>query len=220
MIDQPYPAHDGRGAYAIDWTLRADRAVLLVIDMQNDFVLEGAPMEVPMARAMLPNMVRLVEACRERGVPVIFTQHVLYRHANISPLEVSLQPQLQTGGIREGTQGIEIVHPLRPLPTEFIVRKHRYDAFYNTNLDTLIRTMRGPHQVDSVIIIGTVTNICCESTARSAYMRDYKVYFVSDANGGLDEASQAATLESIRRAFGRVLSTEEVLAELRQGVGR
>lgn len=201
----------------IDWTLRPDRAVLLVIDMQNDFVLEGAPMEVPMARAYLPNMVRIVNACRERGVPVIFTQHLLYDHVSISPLEVNIQPHLQSGGIRAGTAGVEIVESLRPLPTEFVVRKHRYDAFYNTNLDTLVRTIRGPHQVDTVIIIGTVTNICCESTARSAYMRDYKVLFVSDANGGLDEASQVATLNTIQRAFGRVLSTEELLTELYEG---
>ncbi|MBX5437820.1 MAG: cysteine hydrolase [Alicyclobacillaceae bacterium] len=198
----------------IDWRVRPERSALLVIDMQNDFVREGAPMEIPMARQFLPNMVRIVDACRRLEVPVIFTQHVLFDHIPVSPLEVSIQPHLQRSGIREGEPGVEIVEELQPRPGELVVRKHRYDAFYNTQLDTWVRNIRGIQQIDTLIITGTVTSICCESTARSAYMRDYKVMFVSDANGGFDEASQAATLRTIGQAFGRVLDTATLLAEL------
>ncbi len=196
------------------WRVDPLRTALLVIDMQNDFVRPGAPMEVPMARRFLPNMQRILRACRSHGVPVIFTQHILYDHVNVSPLELRIQPHLQRAGIRYGTEGVDIVSELQPLAEEFVVPKHRYDAFYNTQLETLIRTARGPGQVDTVIITGTVTSICCESTARSAYMRDLKVVFVSDANGGFDEASQQATLETIRRAFGRVTDTDTVVAEM------
>ncbi len=201
-------------AHPITWRVRPDRTALLVIDMQNDFVRPGAPMEVPMARQLLPNMQRLVEVCRRLEVPVLFTQHILYPHLNVSPLEIAIQPQLRKAGIRAGTDGVEIVSDLRPLPGEIVVPKHRYDAFYNTPLETLLRTVGGPGQVDTVIITGTVTNICCESTARSAYMRDFKVVFVSDANGGFDETSQQATLTTIRRAFGRVTDTDTVVKEL------
>src|SRR6185437_13315226 len=100
-----------------------------------------------------------------------------------------------------------------PLPGEVIITKHRYDAFYNTQLETIINNIRGMNEVDTVIIIGTVTNICCESTARSAFMRDYKVAFISDANGGLDEMSHNATLSIIGKVFGRVMTVAELAGQ-------
>ncbi|ESZ43051.1 hypothetical protein X732_08380 [Mesorhizobium sp. L2C066B000] len=82
--------------------------------------------------------------------------------------------------------------------------------FHNTQLETVLRNIRGAGRVDTVIIIGTVTSICCESTARSAFMREYKVAFISDANGGLDEASHNATLDIIGKVFGRVMTVAEL----------
>lgn len=196
------------------WRFDKGRAALLVIDMQRDFVDEGAIMEVPMARECLPEMRRVLDRCRAEGVPVFFTRHVLSDRFDVSPLETTYIPRLKAAGMREGTPGVEVVDALRPLAGETIVDKHRYDAFYNTQLDTALRNVRGPNGVDTVIIIGTVTNICCESTARSAFMRDYKVAFISDANGGLDQASHEATLGIIGQVFGRVMTTEELLAEM------
>jgi nicotinamidase-related amidase len=202
-----------------DWTVRPGRCALLVIDMQNDFVREGGVMEVPLARQCLPNIRLLVAAARSSGIPVIFTQHVLYDTFDVSPLETALQPRLKKEGMRDGSHGAQIVEELRPRPDEFVIRKHRYDAFYNTNLETILRTAWGLNTVDTLIITGTVTSICCESTARSAFMRDFKVVFASDANGGLDEASHAATLKIISRVFGRVASTGEIMQEIKAGSG-
>lgn len=196
------------------WEFVAKKSVLLVIDMQNDFVNEGAIMEVPMARQMLPNMQRIVNQCRENDIPVIYTQHTLWDNVEISPLETAYNSKLKSGGLRKDSFGVEIVEELMPLPTETVIPKHRYDAFYNTPLETVINNIRGMNVADTVIIIGTVTNICCESTARSAFMRDYKVAFVSDANGGLDEDSHDATLSIIKKVFGRVMSTDEVIEEI------
>lgn len=196
------------------WSFDKDRAALLVIDMQKDFVDEGAIMEVAMARHRIPTMRRVIDRCRDAGVPVIYTRHVLSDRFEVSPLETAYQPRLKVTGMREGSVGIEIVPELAPLPHETVISKHRYDAFHNTELETLLRNIRGSGQVDTVIIIGTVTNICCESTARSAFMRDYKVAFVSDANGGLDDASHNATLEIIGRVFGRVMSATELIEQL------
>lgn len=198
----------------IPWRFDKGRAALLVIDMQRDFVDEGAIMEVPMARARLAAMRRILDRCRTEGVPVFFTRHVLSDRFDISPLETTYIPRLRTSGMREGTPGVEIVDALQPLPRETVIDKHRYDAFYNTQLDTALRNVRGPGGVDTVIIIGTVTNICCESTARSAFMRDYKVAFIDDANGGLDEASHNATLAIIGKVFGRVMTTDELFDEM------
>jgi ureidoacrylate peracid hydrolase len=93
---------------------------------------------------------------------------------------------------------------------EHLIVKHKFDAFFETDLDAILRY----HRVDTVIITGTATNACCESTARSAFMRDYKVVFPSDANATFDEAMHRATLVNIDLLFGRVLTTEELLAEL------
>jgi ureidoacrylate peracid hydrolase len=196
------------------WRFDKNRAALLVIDMQRDFVEAGAIMEVPMARNRIPEMRRILERCRTDGVPVFFTRHVLSDRFDISPLETTYIPKLKSAGMREGTPGAEVIAELTPRPDETVIVKHRYDAFYNTQLDTALRNVRGPGGVDTVIVVGTVTNICCESTARSAFMRDYKVAFISDANGGLDDASHNATLEIIGKVFGRVMTTDELLAEL------
>jgi nicotinamidase-related amidase len=199
---------------ALPWVFHKEKAALIVVDMQNDFVREGAVMQVPMARQYLPNMASLVEACRSHDIPVIFTSHVLLDDYDISPLETAYNPTLKKEGMRSHTDGIQIVQELEPLAHEHVVYKHRYDAFYQTNLEMILRNIRGPHVVDTVIIIGTVTNICCESTARSAFMRDLKVVFVSDANGGLDQESHQATLTIIGKVFGRVMDTQALIQEI------
>lgn len=194
------------------WEIDPETCVLLVIDMQNDFVLEGFPMQVPMARERLGTMRDVLTRCREAGVPVVYTQHIRYDSFDVSPLETAYRPWLREGGVREGTYGAEIVDELKPEPGEVVIRKHRYDAFHNTPLDTVLATLRGPGTVRTVIICGTVTEVCCESTARSAFMRDYQVAFLADATAALSVTAQAATLDSIGKYFGRVLSARELFA--------
>lgn len=200
----------------IPWKLNKEKAVLLVIDMQNDFVREGRNMEVPMARENLPNMQKVLKVCRQNGIPVIFTTHVLLNEFDISPLETTYQPWLKEKGLRANTEGVQVVDELKPLPNEIVLQKHRYCAFYNTELETIIRNIRGMHVVDTVIIIGTVTNICCENTARSAFMRDLKVAMIGDACGGFDQESHDASLKVIGRNFGRVFTTVEFINEIEQ----
>jgi len=97
-------------------------------------------------------------------------------------------------------------------PFEYRIVKHKFDAFFETDLDAILRF----HHVDTVIVTGTATNACCESTARSAFMRDYKVVFPSDANATFDPAMHQATLVNIDLLFGRVLTVDELLEELEQ----
>ena len=193
------------------WQFDLDSSALLVIDMQRDFVEPGGAMEVPMARERLPHMRELIDGARAAKVPVLFTQHVLLDQFNVSPLESSKHPHLLTEGMRDGTDGIEIVPQLDPQPTDYYVKKHRYDAFYNTNLEVLLYTLRGYRAIDTVIIAGTLTEVCCESTARSAFMRDFKVVFAQDATGAASQAAQQASLEVVDTYFGRVLSNEHIL---------
>lgn len=196
------------------WRIDAARSAVLVIDMQRDFVEEGRPMEVPAARDAIRNIQRVAEAARAQGTPVVYTRHVLLDGFDVSPLETAYNPRLLQAGMREGSDGVEIVDQLAPRPGEIVIRKHRYDAFHNTRLDSVLRSVSGLNGVDTVIITGTLTEVCCESTARSAFMRDYRVAFASDATGALLPGAQQATEAAIGTFFGRVLSTDEIVAEL------
>ncbi|MBB4790125.1 isochorismatase family protein [Streptomyces nodosus] len=199
------------------WRVNPQNAALLVIDMQNDFVLEGYPMEVPMARRRLPAMQEVIAECRASEIPVVYTRHILLDAFDVSPLESAYNPALLSAGLRKGTSGSQVVDDLRPEPDDVVIQKHRYDAFHNTQLENVLTSISGLRQVDTVIVIGTLTEVCCDSTARGAYMRDFKVAFVSDATGARSDEAQRATENTIGTFFGRVLTTRELVAEIHEG---
>ncbi len=194
------------------FTIDPGRCALIVIDMQNAFVAEGAPFETPGARAMIPRLERLIGCARELQMPIVWTQSdhrppygglMLRKFPAIAKEHVLWRGEPSFGmypGMIQPCEG----------RLEYRIVKHKFDAFFETDLDAILRY----HRVDTVIITGTATNACCESTARSAFMRDYKVVFPSDANATFDEAMHRATLVNIDLLFGRVLTTEELLAEM------
>jgi ureidoacrylate peracid hydrolase len=94
-------------------------------------------------------------------------------------------------------------------PLEYRIVKHKFDSFFETDLDAILRY----HSVNTLVITVTATNACCESTARSAFMRDYQVMFPSDCNATFDPAMHEATLKNIDLLFGRVITTDEFLSE-------
>ena len=199
------------------WHFTHDRTVLLVIDMQNDFVLEGAIMEVPQAKTQLPAIQKLISSCRRLGVPVIYTVHET--HPGYCPLEIAAFPHLKEGGMRRGTKGIEVVGALAPAEGEIVIQKHRFSAFYNTELEIVLRNIRGAaNPPDTLIICGTVTNICCESTARDAFFRDYKVVFGSDICSALCPKAHEATLANME-IFGQVMDCDGIIKALNKTAG-
>jgi len=210
------------------WEFQAERCALLVIDMQNDFVRESAIMEVPEAKHQLARIKELIGTCRSLDIPVIYTVH--QTEPNFNPLEIATFPHLIDGGMRPGTDGIEVVDELAPHENEYVLRKRRYSAFYQTDLEIILRNLKRKNAlptsaasssekcaevlpVDTLIICGTVTNICCESTARDAYFRDYKVVFGSDVCSALSKAAHEATLANME-LFGRVMSGAEISESL------
>lgn len=195
---------------------------LLVIDMENDFVRPGSPMYVPMAHQAVPNISRLLEASRSLGVTIIYTKHVHSRDRGDMGLMSEFWPPISNQlALVDNTEGIEVYADLEPRPNELVIKKHRYSAFYNTDLETQLRN----REIETLIITGTVTNMCCESTARDAQFRDYKVIFVSDATGTMDHPDlgaggmtaadiQRATLTSLSFCVAEVAATDEVLTRL------
>ena len=186
-----------------------EKAALIVIDMQNAFVEEGATFESVEARRSIPKMEQIIDFARRNAMPVIWTQS-----DHSAPHAGILLDKFPT--IREerylwkDEHSFELYPDMtQPLEGEYRVVKHKYDAFFETDLDSILRNLR----VEQVVIIGTATNVCCESTARAAFFRDYKVCFPSDANQTFDPDMQRGALKTIDTFFGRVMSTEELLAE-------
>ena len=199
------------------WTIERERTALLVIDMQNDFVKEGAILEVPKIRSQIPKIKRLIETCRELEVPVIYTKQVYRPDSKVRTLIMDMLPLLAKDGLRDGTEGAEIYHEIEPKHGDTIVKKMGFNAFYNTDLESVLRNINGRRNVDTVVICGTVTNICCESTARGAFERDYKVVFGSDITSTWTDEFQTLALKIIAYAFGRVMTCDEIINVLKCG---
>jgi biuret amidohydrolase len=192
--------------------------------MQNDFVQEGAPIEIPRARAMVPRLNRLLNVCRAHQIPVIYLHHVI-RGGDIDAgrLADHYEAIRNNHAIIAGTPNVEIYDELKPQPGDLVVAKPRYSAFYGTDLEAILRS-KG---IDTLIISGTVTNVCCESTTRDAFSRDDKVIFLSDGNAAGDlpdmgfgpvsaEESQKVVLTVLAMCFAQVSSIDQVMAEIEQ----
>jgi ureidoacrylate peracid hydrolase len=166
-------AHD-----AID----AVRTALVVVDMQNYFCAPGFPHEVPMAREIVPNINRLAEAVRTAGGAVAWIQTTAaveqWRNYTTRMLTPDRQKK-RIAGLDEASEGFKLFPELAVLPGDLRIKKNRYSAFIpgSSDIDAKLK----PRAIDTVLIAGTATNVCCESTARDAMMLDYKVIMVSDS---------------------------------------
>jgi ureidoacrylate peracid hydrolase len=164
--------------------------------------------DVRAAEEMVPRLVRFIDEARRVALSVIYvkTTHSAWTDSPSWVLRQSQKEALST--CREGTWGAEFFEGIAPAPDERIVIKHRYSAFINTELNTVLRA-RG---IESVLVAGVATNVCVESTARDAYMLDYYVTLVEDCSAAYSPAAHQSTLENIRDHFGLVVSSNEIAA--------
>lgn len=197
--------------------LAPDKMALIVIDMQNCFCAPGGAVEVPASRAIVSNINRLARACRQYRIPVIWIKSLNYKDGADWRLffDHFLSPEKKAHTAKEtaeGDIGRELWKELEVDPDDFTVTKYRYSAMIagSSNLERLLRSLGK----DTVIITGTKTNVCCESTARDAMMLDFKVLFVSDALAALSDEEHQASLNVIAQQFGDVLTSEELLKEI------
>jgi len=162
------------------------KEALLVIDMLNDFVGRGAPLEVPAAQQILPYVKRRIEEARRKQIPVIY---ICDTHRE-NDEEFKKWPKHAISG----TKGAEVVGELKPKKDDFIVRKRRYSAFLATDLDLLLREI----EVERVYLVGILTNICVFLTAAEAAMRDYQVVVYADSVAALSEEAHRFALTQLR----------------------
>jgi len=208
----------------VKYPVNPEKTAMLVVDMQNDFVQEGAPLEIPSARAMVPRLNRLLDVCRAHKILVIYIHHVI-RGGDIDAGRLADHHAAirNNKALIAGTPNVEIYEGLKPRPGDLVVGKPRYSAFYGTDLEAILRS-KG---IDTLIISGTVTNVCCDSTARDAFSRDYKVIFLSDGTATRDlpdlgfgpvsaEEIQTVVLTVLAMCFAQVTSIDQVMAEIEQ----
>ena len=183
--------------YEVREGVRLDPAstTLVIVDMQNDFVREGAALHVPDAEGTIPAIQDLLEGAREVGARVVFTQDT---HAEDDP-EWSLWPE----HAREGTWGWEVVGELAPREHELVIRKVRYDAFYGTHLDHFLRLWG----TRTLVVCGTVANICVHYTAASASLRWYDVVIPKDATSALHQFDLESSLRQTAFLFNGAITT-------------
>ena len=196
------------------------KTAMIVVDMENDFIAPGAPMETPAGRLMLPTLKRAINFCRERGIKVIYTTHAHRRDGCDMGLFGQLwAPIGSRASLVDGGPGIEIYPEIAPRADEIVIKKHRYSGFYATDLEIVLRGLG----IETVIVTGVTTENCCHATARDAMFRDFKVVFLSDATGTFDypDAGQGAmsaaevhrtTLVVLSVSTAHVMTTDEMIA--------
>ncbi len=181
-------------------------SALLIIDMQKFFLDPKSPTFTCGGIAIIPNIKKLINVFRKIKLPVIYTKHV--HHPEL--LDAGIMSWWWDGMCVEGTPESEIHHELEPTPQEKVILKHRYSGFYNTDLETVLRCLK----VEDLVITGIMTNMCCESTARDAYFRDYKTFFLADATGTINEEMHLASLLNLAFGFAYITTTEDIIKQL------
>ena len=206
----------------IDWPIDPARTALINVDLQNVFV-EGFDISATDGLDVVQRLNKLSRACRAHGMMVIHTINELRADGSNRGIAAEVvTAYLEStgtncrGGITAGTNGAKLHDSLEVEPSDILLTKPRYGSFTGTDLDLILRS----NGIDSVIIGGIATNVFCDTTAREANQRDYKVFFLSDGTGnhgmqGLSaEEIKAATLAAVRLAFGQVLTVNEAIAKI------
>ena len=196
-------------------SLDRKKTALLVIDMQSTFCEPAAPAEVPLSRAIVPTINLLSGHLRSMGIPIIWVLHANSSIGEKSDWELFFQ-HVVGGSVRKQTMislqpdRQTVWHELQTEPQDVTIIKNRYSAFISgsSSLESLLRD----EGIDTILIAGTKTNVCCESTGRDAMMLDFKVVMVSDCCAALSDDEHLAALETFIQQFGDVMTAAEVIA--------
>jgi nicotinamidase-related amidase len=206
------------------------RPALLIVDMQNDFVRDGAPLEVPEARGTIPQHQELITLCRKAQFPIVYARYVVGPQTTLpewgSKLEWALQVGPPVWACRRGhrryyrdvdrtLECTDVIDEIYPKLGDYIIDKYAYSAFFQTNLNDILKSLG----VESLLVTGTVTQVCVEESARQAFHHGYKTTIVSDAVSSRQPHRHAATLETFDGHYGWVAATNDVLRALGERLG-
>ena len=204
----------------VDFAVDPAKTAFVNVDMQCCFV-EGFPISAPEGPVVLERINKFAEVCRDNGVTVIHTAHLLRPdHSNIGLLG-EVVPPVKEGVIDEGSESGALHKGLVIAESDIILHKPRFGAFHGTDLELILRS-KG---IDTIIVSGIATNVCCETTAREGNVRDFKVLFLSDGTATFDfpdagwgvvthQELQKATCTTLAMAFAQVLTCEQAAQKI------
>ena len=212
-----------------DWSrptfaVKPTTTALLLIDLQNDFLADGAPYESVDGRGMIDSLNQLAVTCRAAGIPVVYTAQGHRADGSDLGAVRNLHPLTADGrALRDGTKGVELYTTVDIKEGDYLLRKRRYSAFFGTDLELLLRNLH----VSTLIIGGVSTNVCCESTARDAFFRDFEVIFLEDGTATVPlpdagwgsftaEELQRNSLTNVATFYGEVASVADITRRIRQ----
>jgi nicotinamidase-related amidase len=198
------------------WELARGRTVLLVIDPQNDFLHEEGwyaqkGIDIGHMRRILGPTRELVAEARRKSVPLIWTRHGYADAAEVGPF-LELRPFLEECGLRRGTWGWEIYGELDARPEDPVVEKKRLSAFFDTNLEKVLRDL----DAETVLIAGVLTNQCVAATSKDASFRDFKPIVVEECTGTTLPHLHEPAIEMMRVGWAEVRGVEDAIDELRR----
>jgi len=200
----------------VHWELVPGRTVLAVIDAQRDFLhpdgwYARSGVDISHMRRVIEPTKRLLAAARRAAVPVVWTRHGYKDGSDGGPF-MQLRPFLREGGLRQGTWGYELHDDLDVQTTDWFVEKARLSAFFNTNLELVLRALGA----ETVLITGVLTNQCVAATSKDAMFRDFKPIVVEECTGTTLPHLHDPALEMIRVGWGEVRSLADTIAELEE----
>jgi bifunctional isochorismate lyase/aryl carrier protein len=187
-----------------DFKINKDKVALLVIDMQRHFCDKSSSFFVPKSDLLAQKLMKLVDAFRASKRPVIFTRHI------DSDNEENLMLRWWSEKIKEDDPMSEVADVLEPGKGVTVI-KHQYDGFLNTEMGKILRD-KGVRQV---VVGGVLTNLCCETTARSAFMRGFEVYFLEDGTATFTKEMHEAALLNLSYGFAILTKIDDVLGALK-----
>jgi ureidoacrylate peracid hydrolase len=194
---------------------------LIVVDVQNDFcapkgMMDREGRDLSLVQAMVPRLTTLIEAARQVGVLIVYIQSIYGLAGNeyLSESWVEQASRRRRGSYTKypvcarGSWNADFYEGISPADGEVVINKHRFDAFEGTDLDLILRS-KG---IRSVILTGVATNVCVETTARSAFVKDYYIVFAGDCTGTYSREEHDMTLQNIDKYFGQIANHDEVIA--------
>lgn len=198
-----------------------ESAALVIVDMQNAFVKPGYPLAIPDAPSTVPEMNRLITVCRSHNIPIVWLKTVFDEEGCVDAGLLKEIAGNKVCSLAKGEAGVDIYPELDWQADDITVLKKRFSGFHNTNLESILRE----RNIDTLLIVGTVLNVCCETTARDAFQRDFRVLFPIDLNstrphddlgfGAFSAEDMAkAVLTSLGTRFVQLISTKDLIKEI------
>jgi ureidoacrylate peracid hydrolase len=204
----------------LDQKIEPPHTALIVVDVQNDFCAAGGfmdaeGMDLSSAQAMAERLPAVIQAARDAGVLVVFVRNIYSSDRNNYLSDTWLEQAArrrrssytQHPVCEAGSWAGDFYGDVRPQPGEPVVTKHRFSAFHNTDLDTILRS----HGIRTLVMSGVASNVCVETTAREGFVRDYYIVYLSDGTSAYFEQDHEAALRVIDLFFGQVVTIPDVI---------